>query len=160
MLAVGCRADPRPAASQPLPEPVTSYPDSPQPANAPPAGQAAPRPAGPTPAVDTVIWEHLGQWSGTGSEQTESFTGQTGALRFKWQTRAIKGRPEGTFLLTVHSAISGRPLQVAVDQRGPGSDIAFINEDPRVFFAVVDAKDIEWSFSVDEAIGTRTVPAK
>jgi len=61
----------------------------------------------------------------------------------------------GEFKLTIHSSISGRPLQVAVDQRGPGSDTAYVNEDPRVFFAVVDASNIEWSFSIDEAIGTR-----
>jgi hypothetical protein len=30
-----------------------------------------------------------------------------------------------------------------------------VNEDPRVFFAVVDSTGIEWSFSVDEAVGTR-----
>jgi hypothetical protein len=112
-----------------------------------------------------VIWEHLGSWSGRGSSQTESFTGQTGAFRIKWDARAGTksqgkapiGKPAlpGTFKLTVHSSISGRPLQVAVDQQGPGADTAYVNEDPRIFFAVVDASNIEWSFSVDEAIGTR-----
>ena len=70
---------------------------------------------------------------------------------------AGKAPTPGTFKLTIHSSISGRPLQVAVDQLGPGADTAYVNEDPRVFFAVVDASNIEWSFSVDEAVGMRAV---
>jgi hypothetical protein len=153
-----CRGERTPAGSQPLPEPVTAYPEAPKSTNGasvkPPSATAAEKPA-----ADNVIWERLGEWKGTGSTQTESFTGQTGALRIKWQTRSTINR-DGSFLLTIHSAISGRPLQVAVDQRGSGGDTAYINEDPRVFFAVVEAENIEWSFSVDEAIGTRTVPPK
>jgi len=101
--------------------------------------------------------------------QTGSFTGETGAFRIKWEARAAApsaekppaGRApvEGTFKLTLHSSISGRSLQVAVDQRGPGADTAYVNEDPRIFFAVVEASNIDWSFSVDEAVGTR-VPRK
>jgi hypothetical protein len=105
-----------------------------------------------------VIWEHLGQWSGNNSVQTESFTGETGALRITWTAKAAKDKPDASFLLTIHSAISGRPLQIAVDHKGSGADTAYVNEDPRVFFAVIDATDTEWSFSIDEAIGTK--PAK
>ena len=107
---------------------------------------------------DEVVWERLGEWSGRKSLQTESFTSDTGAFRIIWTTRAAADAGEGTFLLTLHSAISGRPLQVAVDHRGPGGATAYINDDPRVFFAVVDASNIEWSFSVDEAVATRKVP--
>lgn len=124
-------------------------------------GQAAPPSDRPATAVrDEVVWERLGEWSGRKSLQTESFTSDTGAFRIIWTTRAASGTGEGTFLLTLHSAISGRPLQVAVDHRGPGGATAYINDDPRVFFAVVDASNIEWSFSVDEAVATRTVPRK
>jgi hypothetical protein len=101
--------------------------------------------------------------------QTESFTGESGSFRIKWDARAEpapmtkaapgKAAAPGTFKLTIHSSISGRPLQVAVDQLGPGADTAYVNEDPRVFFAVVDASNIQWSFSVDEAVGMR-VPKK
>ena len=108
---------------------------------------------------DEVVWERLGEWSGRKSLQTESFTSDTGAFRIIWTTRAA-GTGEGTFLLTLHSAISGRPLQVAVDHRGPGGATAYINDDPRVFFAVVDASNIDWSFSVDEAVAARAVPRK
>lgn len=100
------------------------------------------------------MWDKLGQWSGKNSIQTESFTGLTGALRITWEA---KGPADGTFLLTIHSSISGRPLQVAVDQKGPGRDVAYVNEDPRVFFAVIETDRMEWSFTVDEAMGTRVV---
>ena len=107
---------------------------------------------------DEVIWERLGAWSGTKSLQTESFTSDTGAFRIAWETRPGKAPEEGTFLLTLHSAISGRPLQVVVDHRGLGAATAYVNDDPRIFFAVVDASNLEWSFTVDEAIATRIVP--
>jgi hypothetical protein len=145
----GCREAARPG-SQPLPEPVTA------PASTP-AGAATGKPGSGTAAGNVtppdVIWDHLGQWSGRQSVQTESFTGLTGGFRIKWQT---KGPADGKFLLTIHSSISGRPLTVAVDQVGPGADVAYVNEDPRVFFAVIESSNIEWSFSIEEAMGTRT----
>ena len=109
---------------------------------------------------DEVIWERLGAWSGAKSLQTESFTSDTGAFRIAWETRAGKDPGVGAFLLTLHSAISGRPLQVVVDHRGPGAATAYVNDDPRIFFAVVDASNIEWSFTVDEAVATRIVPTQ
>lgn len=114
--------------------------------------------AKPSVGRDEVIWERLGAWSGTKSLQTESFTSDTGAFRIAWETRPGQAPEEGTFLLTLHSAISGRPLQVVVDHRGLGAATAYVNDDPRIFFAVVDASNLEWSFTVDEAIATRIVP--
>lgn len=151
VLLTSCRQDgPRPG-SQPLPDPPTGYPGQGSPSGgAPPV---PPQAAAAAPKSETV-WEHLGKWAGKQSIQTESFTGLTGALRVKWEA---KGPPDGTFQLTIHSSISGRPLQVAVDQKGPGADTAYVNEDPRVFFAVVESTNMEWSFSVDEAMGTRVI---
>lgn len=155
----GCRQDGVRPGSRPLSEPPSAYPN----AGAASAGSSASSSSGQKPsspaapaagAAPEVIWEKLGSWSGKNSVQTESFTGLTGALRIKWET---KGPADGTFLLTIHSSISGRPLQVAVDQKGPGGDIAYVNEDPRVFFAVIENDRMEWSFTVDEAMGTRTV---
>ena len=104
-----------------------------------------------------VIWEPLGAWSGQKSLQTESFTSDTGAFRVKWEARAGKLPGEGRFLLTLHSAISGRPLQVVVDHSGPGAATAYLNDDPRIFFAVVDASNVEWSFTFEEAVGSLVV---
>jgi hypothetical protein len=41
--------------------------------------------------------------------------------------------------VTLHSAISGRPLLVGVDQRGAGQNMAYLHDDQREFFLVIDA---------------------
>jgi hypothetical protein len=103
-------------------------------------------------------WRKLGAWSGTGSQQTDSFTSDSGALRIHWKTTAQPGsRQPGTFVLTLHSSISGRPLQVAVDQRGPGENTAYVSPDPHVFFAKIEATGLDWSFSVEEGYSGRVV---
>ena len=101
---------------------------------------------------DTFIWQKLGSWTGRGSRQTESFIGETGSLRVRWDTRNETAPGRGTFQVTVHSAISGRPLLVAVESRGVGHDISYFNEDPRVFYLVVDSANIEWSVTVEEGL--------
>jgi hypothetical protein len=108
---------------------------------------------------EIVAWRSIGSWSGHGNTQTESFTSDTGSLRVRWKTDHEVPPGDGTFRLTLHSAISGRPLAQAVDHRGVGADTAYVGEDPRVFFLVVDSDSVDWSFSIDEAIGATTVDA-
>jgi hypothetical protein len=62
----------------------------------------------------------------------------------------------GTLRVTVHSAVSGRPLVVAVDHQGAGRDTAFVNEDPREFYLVVDSAHVDWTIAVDEGIPATT----
>ena len=50
------------------------------------------------------------------------------------------------------SAISGRSLQVAVDVQGAGHNIAYVTDDPRSFYAVVESSNVEWTFTVDEGV--------
>lgn len=109
-------------------------------------------PSPPPAAPAQIVWRDLGTWSGRGNKQTESFTGETGALRVRWTTRREPAPGQGAFELTIHSAISGRPLQVAVDHRGNGQDTTYVQEDPRIFFAVVESADIDWEFTIDEAV--------
>ena len=119
------------------------------------------RPVAPAKAAsrDVVVWRSIGSWSGSGNTQTESFTSDTGSLRVRWQTNHEAGPGDGTFRLTLHSAISGRPLAQVVEHHGVGGDTAYISEDPRVFYMVVDSARVEWSFTVDEGIGARTIGA-
>jgi hypothetical protein len=106
---------------------------------------------------EVVAWRPIGSWSGHGNTQTESFTSDTGSLRVRWHTDHEIPPGDGTFRLTLHSAISGRPLAQAVDHRGVGADTSYVSEDPRVFFLVVDSDRVDWSFSIDERIGATTV---
>jgi hypothetical protein len=102
-----------------------------------------------------VVWHRLGSWSGTGNIQTESFESGTGSLRVQWKTTNETAPGSGTFRLAFHSSISGRELQVAVERKGTGADTAYVQQDPHVFFAKVESANLEWSFTVDEAVTTR-----
>jgi len=111
-------------------------------------GAPAPKPV----QEQVVAWKNLGEWSGRGNAQTESFIGLTGSLRMRWRTKNEAPAGSGTFRLTLQSAISGRPLQETVDQKGPGEGTAYAAEDPRAFYVLVESANLDWSFTVDEAI--------
>jgi hypothetical protein len=121
------------------------------------ASACGPR-AEPKPQGDArgVAWRPLGSWSGRGSRQTESFSSETGALRVRWQTMlpgADAPPAPGLFRLNAHSAISGRLLQQVVEQAGAGSGVGYIQSEPRVFYVVVESNQLNWTFTVEEAIG-------
>jgi hypothetical protein len=101
---------------------------------------------------EVVIWKNLGAWSGRGNAQTESFLGLTGALRMHWQTKNEAHKGTGTFRLILQSAISGRALQEPVDEQGLGEGTAYVAEDPRVFYMSVESANLDWSFTVEEAL--------
>jgi hypothetical protein len=111
----------------------------------------------PKAAASSVAWHQLGKWAGRGNLQTESFTSDTGVLRVRWETTAqpadAASAGAGTFHLTAHSAISGRPLQEIVDHTGPDSGIGYVQQDPHVFYVVVESTHLNWTFTVEEAIG-------
>jgi hypothetical protein len=101
----------------------------------------------------TIEWHTLATFTGRGNEQTQSFTSDTGVMRILWEAKPSSPASSlGTLRVTIHSAISGRPLLMALDQKGPGKGTAFVGEDPRVFFAVVDSRDLDWSFTVQERV--------
>jgi hypothetical protein len=122
------------------------------------SGACGPR-ANPKPeasAARGVAWRPLGSWSGRGNLQTESFTSETGALRMRWETKIDKAEAPpaaGVFRLNAHSAISGRLLQLVVEQAGAGSGVGYVQQDPRVFYVVVESNQLSWTFTVEEAIG-------
>ena len=101
---------------------------------------------------DTIIWHKLGEWSGTGNLQTETFTCDSGGLRLRWETRNEMRPGAGRFKMSVHSAVSGRPLQVMVDTHGTGKDVEFFSDDPRIMYVVIEASGLEWTVGVDEAV--------
>jgi len=117
--------------------------------------RTAPAAAAATRAV--VVWRPIGSWSGRGNTQTESFTSDTGSLRVRWHAGHEARAGDGTLRLTLHSAISGRPLAQVVDHRGAGADTSYVGEDPRVFYVVVDSAGLEWSFTIDEGAGAQTI---
>ena len=101
---------------------------------------------------EEVFWKKLGEWSGNGNMQTESFIGLTGALRMHWRTENEAPKGAGTFRLILQSAISGRALQEPVDETGTGGGTAYVAEDPRAFYMSVESTNLDWSFTVEEAV--------
>jgi hypothetical protein len=108
--------------------------------------------ATPPARTPTTVWRPLGSWSGRGSMQTDPFLSDTGSLRLRWETRNEAAAGSGTFRVTVHSDVSGRPLVLAIDARGAGRDVAYITEDPRSFFLAVESTNLDWTVAADEAV--------
>lgn len=110
----------------------------------------------PKPGERTIAYHQLGSWSGRGNLQTESFTSDTGALRVRWAATPQPGdaasAANGALRITAHSAISGRPLQEVVDHTGVGSGVGYVQQDPHVFYVVVDSSHVNWTFTVEEAV--------
>jgi hypothetical protein len=100
----------------------------------------------------SVVWIRLGSWSGHGSGQTETFVTETGALRVRWETQSTGPHQAGTFKLTLLSSVSGRPLAIAADQRGIGSGESFVPETTRPMYLLIESAELQWSFTVEEAV--------
>ena len=110
------------------------------------------------PAPHGVAWRALGSWSGHGNAQTASFTSETGALRVRWETSQRPpgkqpGQGDPSFRVAAHSAISGRLLQPVVEHAGAGEGTGYVQQDPHVFFMVVESNQLDWRLTVEEAIG-------
>jgi hypothetical protein len=106
-----------------------------------------------------TVWRSLGSWSGHGLMQTEGFIGN-GALRVIWETRNEAAPNTGTFGVTVHSGVSGRPLVQAVEHRGVGRGTAYVSEDPRDFYLLVESSNLDWAVTVEEAIPATATEGK
>lgn len=115
------------------------------------ACDAPPARAAQAPAVTT--WRPLGQWSGTGSRQTESFDVVSGALRLRWETRTATGSTSDPvrFRVWLYSAISGRALQLIAEADGPGAGTAHVADDPRVSYLLIEAEGVNWTATLEEA---------
>lgn len=105
------------------------------------------------PAAAVPVVRQMGAWEGTGSQSLD-LVSQSGRFHIRWQTRPEAGRDPvtGTFKLTVHSGVSGRPLQEVVDQRGPGHGSFDFADDPRPFNLMVDSDGLVWSVAVEETV--------
>lgn len=104
-----------------------------------------------TPNASTA-WRTLGSWSGRGNSQTGSFSVETGALRLRWETKNESAPGAGRFRVSLHSAISGRPLQTVVDQVGIGADTSYLEDDPRMSYLVIESENVDWTATLEEAM--------
>ncbi|MDH3208363.1 MAG: hypothetical protein OEO79_17310 [Gemmatimonadota bacterium] len=108
---------------------------------------------GPAPST---LWHSLGEWSGRGSRQTESFDVSTGSLRLSWETTNESPPSGGHFSVTIHSAISGRPLESIVDVRGMAADTVQFGVGPRVAYLRIESDGVDWRVSLQEGASGNT----
>jgi hypothetical protein len=114
-----------------------------------PGCKSAPKPQAARPQIG---WRPIVSFSGRGDSQTESFDIDSTQWRIKWQTSGAASPGAGSFQVEVHSAVSGRPLVDAVQQKGDGHGIAYVSEEPRLFELVIDSAGLDWSVSVEQAV--------
>jgi hypothetical protein len=43
-------------------------------------------------------------------------------------------------------------MELVVDRHGPGEGTAYVDQDPHVFYVVIESSNLDWSFSLEEAI--------
>jgi hypothetical protein len=105
-----------------------------------------------------MIWEQAGSWSVRGDLETNSFPSSSGYLRFTWETTNETAPGEGRFKLFLGSSISGRLIQVVVDSKGAGRDVAYVSEEPRTFYLKVESANEDWKVIVDEGFPATIEP--
>lgn len=109
----------------------------------------------PRPAVAPgIAWREVGTWSGGGNRQTESFDVSLSAMRLRWQTTHETAPGAGHLIVTLHSAVSGRPLQTIVDAHGVASATVDVAEEPRLCHFVIEGTNVDWQMTLEQGYAT------
>jgi hypothetical protein len=113
-----------------------------------------PGPAAQGPPAAEITWREIGTWSGRLGQQTESFEVSTAAMRLHWQTTSETSPGAGNLTVTLHSAVSGRPLQTIVDARGVSSATVDVADEPRWAHFVIEAANVEWQMTLEQGFAS------
>jgi hypothetical protein len=104
------------------------------------------------------VWKRIGQWSGRGDVQTETFTSDTGGFRVRWETRNENPPGTGTFKVIFRSNDSGRPIIEAVDVHGVGHATTEVADIVRWYFVTVESAHVDWTLTIDEQVRLHPSP--
>lgn len=114
--------------------------------------RSEPRHPQPTPEP-VLVWKPIGSWSGHGDRQTETFTGDTGGFRVRWETAKEAPAGGGRLRVVFRSGDSGREIIEAIDARGEGGGTEEVAADrPRWFYITIESANVDWKVSIDERI--------
>jgi hypothetical protein len=102
------------------------------------------------PAAAAITWREIGSWSGRLSRQTESFEVSTAAMRLRWRTTRETEPGAGRLTVTLHSAVSGRPLQTILEARGLGGATVDVMDEPRWCHFVIEAANVEYEMTLEQ----------
>jgi len=103
-----------------------------------------------------TVWRSIGSWSGHGDAQTDSFDIGYNDIRIRWETKNEKPAGQGTFRAAVCSAVSGRELVTAVNQKGIGHNVAYVSVDPHWSYLLINSKNLDWTVTVEELTALET----
>ena len=109
-------------------------------------------PSKPAQIQPTIGWRPVASWSGRGNTQTDSFSMGSGQWRIRWAATDQQPSDSGKFRVIVHSTVSGRFVEVAVEHHGTGSGLAYVSEDPRSFFLEIESSGVDWKVAVEEGV--------
>ena len=107
------------------------------------------------PPSHVAVTRALGTFSGRG-DQSLGVVSESGRLRITWETSNEQPAGTGRFRLALHSGVSGRPIELIADERGPGRGTREVSDDPRPYNLMVESANLDWTFSVEEVVA---VPA-
>jgi hypothetical protein len=111
------------------------------------------QPPEPPPAVAREAqWTKVGEWSGRGNAQLETFPIERFTWRVRWETKNENPPGSGTFHVTANSGDSGRILAEVANFKGVGRDTTFITELPHRYYFVVESKGVDWTLIAEEVV--------
>lgn len=112
---------------------------------------ACDRPAAAPPRTAVPVTHTVGEWTGAGN-RTIGINSDSGRFRITWEARDEDPARPGRFRLVVHSAVSGRPIQIITESHGSDRGTADVADDPRAYNLMVDAAAVHWSIRVQEIV--------
>jgi hypothetical protein len=109
------------------------------------------------PPEHVLVTRPVGSWSGRGNS-TIGVVSDSGKFHLDWEAKNERPKGSGTFRLAVHSAVSGRPIQLITESRGETTGSADFQDDPRIYNLMIESANVDWTVSVQEVVVT-TRPA-
>lgn len=73
-------------------------------------------------------------------------------MRLTWDASGESPPGSGRLRVSLHSAISGRPLQTIVDVQGTGSDTVSLGANPRVAYLRIESEQVDWRVTLEEGL--------
>lgn len=119
-------------------------------------GTSPGRETAPPAAAAAIEWREVGSWSGRVNRQTESFEVSPSAMRLRWRTVNETSPGAGRLTVTLHSAVSGRPLQTILEAHGVASATVPVAEEPRWCHFVIEAEHVEYEMTLEQGFARGT----
>ena len=73
-------------------------------------------------------------------------------MRLIWEALPEGAPGTNHFRVSLHSAISGRPLQTIVDIQEAGAGTVGLGANPRVAYLLIESEQIRWRVTLQEAV--------